>query len=852
MSTNVRVYKGKVTHRSWPQLPEELVRHIATFFLWDLSATSYCPQVWDLRENWHPRMVYTVLRDASDLERFMSISPQWSHAVENHLFWQQAIALIDPVDFLGHHAIVYPPPKHNSSTQPLPTRLTPYHHFRNITSCSCIVCRINAPGTTQGLTLAKRPIHTPFLGLVQLCREHDRHRLAFCGICLREAPIYEKAHASVGPALVACMENEDEDSWPGVEATCRMCRKEWLWRRVSSSPRDVAAIGGASMVSEDWETRQCVDGFIELGEGTIADVINIAREKYWLRRHTRLGDMLSQALAATKFNNGSGTNGRTFGCGGNLLGFEGVEEEEEEEEDDVELIQMTEEGGVRDLALGDWARQRILDGHWLSPADQWYGTVIPGHPMSEVKALHPCPWTISGPSSPRSSNIGGSVEEPLLQAVSIENIPDERHPKPSTVHAEIPPSYALCEQAYLAHQKQMRVVLLAPMRNIVRRLVIECSAHQGARWEDPAMRATRMAMEDVLRVLREEEGIWFDGFDWAERRRNERIKEREQAIGHDESSSTSTSTPSSGRSSNTTSPVLSTTTLQTTPSPPPLSVISVPDEKKDDDDGFLVVEIAAKPTIPISPVLDPPRMLRPIPYVPVTIAHMPHYSLEAFKAVWREACAPLYHCRCTICERAMTKANNPDGSAEGPAAVVPSQVPPQSDITVPDQPLQIYLEDSDQVHDLDTEDEYEAEEEEVDYSEVGPEEEEESYYSEESLALASSKKRSCEELDLDDYDGDRVSSGGGRGATPPKRARWETAEVVQQCQEENVSIKMKKRSSEELADDGPIDDGCNKRLKVASGQSIPTDAINPENKSERLIVLEDGNEDPGLAQILEG
>ena len=25
--------------------------------------------------------------------------------------------------------------------------------------------------------------------------------------------------------------------------------------------------------------------------------------------------------------------------------------------------------------------------------------------------------------------------------------------------------------------------------------------------------------------------------------------------------------------------------------------------------------------------------------------------------VWREACAPLYHCRCAICERAMAKAS---------------------------------------------------------------------------------------------------------------------------------------------------------------------------------------------------
>ena len=42
---------------------------------------------------------------------------------------------------------------------------------------------------------------------------------------------------------------------------------------------------------------------------------------------------------------------------------------QEDDEDDPELMQLTEESGVRDLALGDWARARILNGHWFSPAD---------------------------------------------------------------------------------------------------------------------------------------------------------------------------------------------------------------------------------------------------------------------------------------------------------------------------------------------------------------------------------------------------------------------------------------------------------------------------------------------------
>lgn len=133
--------------------------------------------------------------------------------------------------------------------------------------------------------------------------------------------------------------------------------------------------------------------------------------------------------------------------------------------------------------------------------------------------------------------------------------------------------------------------------------------------------------------------MWFDGFDWAERRRNngrELVKrERENGCGSDASSTSSCS-----RSSNGSSPVLSTTTLQTTPSPPP---IQLGEEKGDGECHDEIEELGrtavttrklSKPvTIALAPVLDPPKLLRAIPYVPVTVSHMPQFSLEAFRAV---------------------------------------------------------------------------------------------------------------------------------------------------------------------------------------------------------------------------
>ncbi|RDB20746.1 hypothetical protein Hypma_012221 [Hypsizygus marmoreus] len=841
MSDSALVYKGKVTHRSWPQLPEELVRHIATFYLWDLSANNYCPQTWDARETWHQRMVFSVLRDANEVEKYMmQICPQWHLALQTHPFWQQAIALIDPGDLLAHHAIIHPKNvSHNSSSAPAqPMRISPYRHFRNITGCSCLVCRINLPGTNAGLISAKRFAHTPYLRTIALCREHDRHPAAFCGICLRHAPVFENmvgnaaAAAAAAQVDIGVVDNDDKDTFPNVEATCRSCRTEWLWKKAGEHPGDRDAIGGLKLMSEDWETRNVVDSFIDLAEGNIKDVLMLAREKQWLRKHTRLSDMMQQALAAMRFNSGRGYEGDDQ---------EEEEEEEDDDEDDIELMQL-EENTVRDLALGDWARARILDGYWFSPADIWYRNTIPGKSPT-VRAVHPCPWTrdVSSPSATAERD-------------------DDEHPRQSTVMADVPPTFTLCEQAFLVHQKQMHAILVPAMRNIVRKIVIECSTPGlGCGIEDPAIKAARMSVDDVLTELREEEGVWFEGVDWAERKVNdgrEKEKRAREASGSScttGSDDSSTSSSSGSRSSNGTSPVLSTTTLQTTPSPPPLPL---GDEKNDDasSEASVVPPSSTLPrpvTISVGPVLDPPRLIRPIPYVPVTAAHFPHYTLESIKMAWREACAELYKCRCGICERAAKKFNTGQNNAQGPPpAVVPSQVPatPQSPTDV--EPELVKLEE---VIDLDGEGEDEVDtldddralsvEDEHDVDEVGEHDEyeelesgsgsdgDEGWYttatvrprsltdanpktSSTNVVILRPRKRSCDEIE---GVGAAVDEDAHRGSTPPKRVRREEGVVdvgVYRSPVAESPRRLRKRSSEELEDVG--EETVNKKIKVSS------------------------------------
>ncbi|KAH6884062.1 hypothetical protein BKA70DRAFT_1411100 [Coprinopsis sp. MPI-PUGE-AT-0042] len=837
-----RLYKGKVTHRGWAQLPDDIIRWIATHYLYSLASATNRPQTWETRELWHQRMVYNVLRDGIQLEKnVMSICMGWHKALENHFFWRQAVSLIDPMDhFAANMYAQKPVPVANNRSSSAAAaavsqpRFTPWRHLRNMLNCSCVICRINAPALSLGLgnvhhTKDRRStMFTPCLGWINVCRDHERRKAAFCGLCLREAPVFESATATAAlsqfgyhptsqahsQALtnmamnVACMENEDEDTWPNVEATCRNCRLEWLWKKTSGSERDREAIVGPAALktinalprssddfppglqamvfnSEDWETRQTIECFLDLGEGTITEVLCLAREKYWLGKHTKLGDMMMQAVAARKWSQNPGdlsgraspergqrskggyerqeqpiveleeaatvTSTRTLSSTASDVSsehdprvinfepevrrqavlreaddFESVADDEEsledEDEDDEDAsILQTEENGVKELALGDWARARILDGYWISPADSWY-SLETGYPppaprwqrlLTEEQnieskkgegwthAVHPCPWTIDKDSEESanarvaaevsSSSAGASAEirsEHQGEDKHMSEEPEESHPHWAIVVADIPPSYALCEQAFIAHGKMMRTILLPAMKNVVRKIVMECGAAASAseayesyrgktkRLEDPAIVASRMSLEDVVKILREEEAVWFDGVDWAQISKNKveandaRVR-REAATAASTTSASppadeddrgsyegemyrtaTTASASSGSGSGSgPSPVLSTTTLATTPSPHISASKHLSEDKMVDEEG-MVVEENPKILIPVSPILDQPKMLRPIPYVPMSIARFPQYTIEALKSVWREACAPLYQCRCSICERA--------------------------------------------------------------------------------------------------------------------------------------------------------------------------------------------------------
>ena len=198
------------------------------------------------------------------------------------------------------------------------------------------------------------------------------------------------------------------------------------------------------------------------------------------------------------------------------------------------------------------------------------------------------------------------------------------------------------------------------------------------------------------------------------------------------------------------------------------------------------------------------------------------------RQVWREACAPLYHCRCTICERAMVRANvaaghtvpsqgqapGSGGHANGSPNVTaganqhaPVQSQPQPRGQQGHQPTEITLEEvrtvprhvlvQEEEEEEEEEEMYEEEEEEDDEEdEVEEEEEEESEDSSvDAYARANTRlhtpmrmatkiapprlnprKRSSDDLEAGAGVGDDTAGGETRAGTPPKRAKMGPSE----------------------------------------------------------------------------
>ena len=239
---------------------------------------------------------------------------------------------------------------------------------------------------------------------------------------------------------------------------------------------------------------------------------------------------------------------------------------------------------------------------------------------------------------------------------------------------------------------------------------------------------------------------------------------------------------------------------------------------------------------------------------------MAESCLLTLSQVWREACAPIYQCCCSICARAMMNANMPTS--------VPAQTQTQTQIAVP--PVQqvqrprittdgiviMPPRNRDEEEELDeSEEEYEdGESERGDADDTSVPE----TLSPALIAtllpeprLVTSRKRSCSDFELDHADSDSTSLSASadlddRSRTPPKRVRREgsfehskspSLAPAPPSSLGSTPLRQRKRSSEELEGHDDVLPASGKRHRPEVNElpspSPMTRLLSPEAAAEK-------------------
>ncbi|KIY70538.1 hypothetical protein CYLTODRAFT_451575 [Cylindrobasidium torrendii FP15055 ss-10] len=471
--------------------------------------------------------------------------------------------------------------------------------------------------------------------------------------------------------------SSDYQSFPAARMVCRSCRTTTRpWKEYQF----------------DEESKRAITSYIDWGEGSAQKTVEYCLDRAWLKKHTRVAEHVELAKATYEAERADRV---IYDSDDEML----PDSDEDDEEEELERIESL----AQDSAVNAWARNRILCGLWLLPSDQW---ISPMHPI-EMARSHPFSTVADTGAPPRLDNF------------------------------EAPPSWPMVQSANREFRRELCNVLLPPLTNIMRRLVM-----QGASTKD----VERTTLDELAVMLREE-GTWWDGWNWT---RRPPVSED----GSEDSAPSTTATPES--------PVLSTSTLQTTPSPPPTK----------SKGGDLTVEIASSPVaaprqILVAPVLEHPRQIRDVPFLPDDITSLPAESRSAIMKVWRQACSPLYACECNVCERTRaehTAAQEPE--QHNTIKLVPSQ---------PETEYEDFLKsdghDADAETDIDLEDEEDEDfrTESSDGFERLPEEFK-------SAVDVRRRKRSIEEIDDADADVEEMDAVRARSRSPPKRRREGSAE----------------------------------------------------------------------------
>ncbi|KAK0207522.1 hypothetical protein IW262DRAFT_536259 [Armillaria fumosa] len=80
------------------------------------------------------------------------------------------------------------------------------------------------------------------------------------------------------------MSNEDPETWPGIDATCKQCRRDGLFRRAYARIEDQEALGMLGSKDIDDEARAAVEDFLTFADGSVRRTLETVQDRLWLKQ----------------------------------------------------------------------------------------------------------------------------------------------------------------------------------------------------------------------------------------------------------------------------------------------------------------------------------------------------------------------------------------------------------------------------------------------------------------------------------------------------------------------------------------------------------------------------------------
>lgn len=654
----VRSQKGKVaTKGSWADLPHDVLRLVANL-LFSGTFTSWYSHPTPAWRDWgaykQPQL-WATLMALQDVSPLRLVCMNWQAAMETHQIYNVACNNLDPQYLdaqLYPHIPQLPQPAGGGALNAAfgarrarNTAQRTYTTYARTFSRCCLPCRFASPQDSKGVNIATSTMWSRYFGDVGVC---DRHRPeVVCGYCLKDYYLdcwrfnnHGQLYHDQRNRTIAV--TEDDDYCRGIIATCRSCRSVLIRNLVRTKiPQQASDL-----------TDSVLDTFIECGEGNIKDLLAEVDEKVWLATRTNFRELHDSALAVERMRLKQELRAEREAEGimegrvstearlqalldsgaspeeiEDALQMQAVEEEEDDEllDDEYgEVLTAAEEANVNDMAISGWARNRIMEGCWLSPLDIWHndgGVRV----RTEILQRLPQSW------HPVNSYLNGP--DPMADLHQAPIPQNQMKPRLTSIRCPHPPA-RIFQRAQTLYEYSFRQIVSPALSNLVQRLICEAEAEHKDVCRVVTCFSTDMLLEEMRTIQ-----LWGKDYDWANLQTSPTI-----------TSTTATFDSVSERSRG--SPASTLTTPS--PSPPaltspksPAGVFAAAQNDTRPPPPNVVVVAAAEAAMPL-----PDRYLDHIPHIPRASEHMGTNTRQLLEGAWRDAIAGLFKCQCSICLRA--------------------------------------------------------------------------------------------------------------------------------------------------------------------------------------------------------